>query len=133
MAAGFSLIEVLVALAISGLALSAIAGVFGDGLVADRTSADATTALTLAEGKIAAAGTVEPLRPSSSNGDFAGRFHWLLRVAPYQDHPADGAADADQPFAAFRLYRIEAAVAWNEGVRQRRLAIATLRLAPAPP
>jgi general secretion pathway protein I len=132
-AAGFSLIEVLVALAIGGLALSAIAWVAGDGLIGDRTSTDATTALTLAEGKIAAAGAAEPLRQGSSKGDFAGRFHWLVRVAPYRDPQAESTADSDQPLAALQLYRVEVAVTWSEGARQRQLRVATLRLAPVPP
>jgi prepilin-type N-terminal cleavage/methylation domain-containing protein len=129
---GFSLIEVLVALVISGLALTAIAGVLGNGLLGDQASGEAATALTLAEGKIAAAGAVEPLRPGISNGDFAGHYRWQLRITPYEDRPSNGAADFDRPLSV-QLYRIELAVAWSAGTRQRRLTLATLRLGPVPP
>src|SRR6266581_3196569 len=83
--AGFSLIEALVALVIAGLALTAIAGVFGTGLLGHQASDEAATALTLAEGKIAAAGAGEMLRPGRSEGIFAGRFRWELTIASYDD------------------------------------------------
>jgi general secretion pathway protein I len=131
--AGFSLIEVLVALAIGGLALTAIAGVVGDGIAGDRTSVAATTALTLAEAKIASAGTAEKLRPGTTQGTFAGRFEWLLRITRYEDREPDAAADLGQPASPLQLYRIEAAIQWREGMRQRRLTLATLRLAAGSP
>src|SRR5690242_8222143 len=111
--AGFSLIEALVALFITGLALAAIAGVFGAGLAGHQASDGAATALTLAEGKIAAAGSGQALRPGRSEGVFGGRYSWQLTIAPYDDRqdgdrqtktPATGA----QPLSALRLYRIAA-------------------------
>lgn len=136
--AGFSLIEALVVLFITGLAMAAIAGVFGTGLAAHQASDGAATALTLAEGKIAAAGAGETLRPGRSEGMFAGQFSWELTIAPYDDGRAADqrtkmAATGVQPLSALRLYRIAAAVAWREGTVQRRLALATLRLGPPPP
>jgi general secretion pathway protein I len=124
---------VLVALVITGLALTAIAGVFADGLRGERRSGAAATALTLAEGQIAAAGTGQPLQPGNQSGDFGGRFQWQLRIAPYEDRQENGTAALDQPSSPLRLYRIEITVAWSEERRQRRLSLATLRLGPAAP
>lgn len=131
------------ALVIAGLALTAIAGVFGTGLLVHQASDEVATALTLAEGKIAAAGAGEALRPGRSEGVFAGRYSWELTIAPYDDRQDADRQDASrqgkaaavgaQPLSALRLYRIAAAVAWREGARQRRLALATLRLGPSPP
>jgi prepilin-type N-terminal cleavage/methylation domain-containing protein len=141
--AGFSLIEALVALVIAGLALTAIAGVFGTGFLVHQASDEVATALTLAEGKIAAAEAGEALRPGRSEGIFAGRYSWELMIALYDDRKDADRQDARtqgnagtvgaQPLSALRLYRIAAAVAWHEGARQRRLALATLRLGPPPP
>ena len=131
--AGFSLIEALVALVIVGLALTAIAGVFGTGLMGHQVSDEAATALTLAEGKIAMAGATEPLRSGRSQGVFARDFHWELTIAPYDDRQDKAALGFDPPPTSLRLYRIAAAVAWSEGSRQRRLALATLRFGPPPP
>jgi Tfp pilus assembly protein PilV len=135
---GFSLIEALVALVITGLALTAIAGVFGNGLMGHQASEEAATALTLAEGRIALAGAGEALRPGRSAGVFAGRFSWELTIARYDDQQdpdrqTKAAASFGQPPSALQLYRIAATVAWREGARQRRLALATLRLGPASP
>jgi len=135
---GFSLIEALVALVITGLALSAIAGVLGNGLMGHQASEEAATALTLAEGRIALAGAGDALRPGRSTGVFAGRYSWELTIAQYDDRQDPdrqnkAAASFGQPLSALRVYRIAATVAWREGARQRRLALATLRLGPSPP
>ena len=131
--AGFSLIEVLVALVITGLALAAIAGAFGGGLQGHQVSEQAATALALAEEKIAAAGTVQTLRPGSIGGEFGGRYRWRLTIAPYEDRPDNSASAFDRSSVPLRLYRIEAEVAWRDGLRRRQLTVAALRLGPAPP
>ena len=138
-ATGFTLIEVLVALAVAGLGLAAIAGVFGTGVLGHETAADVDTALAVAEERLAAVEAVATMRPGRSSGVYAGRYDWQVSVAPYDDtdHGAAPAA-APSPLAGsaiptMRLYRIEAAVAWRDGRRQRQLALSTLRLLPAPP
>jgi prepilin-type N-terminal cleavage/methylation domain-containing protein len=131
-AAGFSLIETLVALLVAGLALTAIAEVFGTGLLGHQTSDTTATALSLAESHMAMAASGEPLTPRQAEGTVAGRFHWLLTVAPYED-PQKSISGFAQPAASLRLYRIAVAVDWRDGWRQRQLALDTLRLGPAPP
>src|SRR6202041_1768979 len=83
-AAGFTLIEVLVALAIVGLALAAIAGVFTQGLIGHETASDAEAALALAEERLALAGST--LQPGANSGTLAGRFAWKTTVSPYSDN-----------------------------------------------
>ena len=125
--AGFTLIEVLVALAIVGLALGAIASVFSNGLRGHVTASDAEAALALAEEQLALAGI--SLHPGSAGGEFAGRFAWQTTIAPYAD---DGNKAADLPTSLPRLYRIAVSVAWQDGRRSREIALSTLRLAPPP-
>lgn len=120
----------LFALALVGLELGAAASVFGNGLLGHRTAGNVDTALALAEEKLAAAGVTEPLRPGRTDGVFAARFAWRLAVAAYDDPDAAAAAG---PAAPVRLYRIEARIAWRDGIREREVALDTLRLAPAPP
>ena len=131
-AAGFSLIETLVALAIVGMALAAIAQVFGTGLLGHRVSEAAATALTLAESQIATA-SAAPLAPRQSEGNFAENFHWRLTVALFDDPQKKLAGLSTEPAATLRLYRISVAVDWRDGWRQRQLALSTLRLGPAQP
>jgi general secretion pathway protein I len=132
---GFTLIEVLVALAIVGLALAAVSGVFSNGLVAHETAAGAEDALALAEERLAIAAAPGGLRPGISKGVFAG-FAWQAAVEPYDD----GAGDAKAPQRLLdtkkdrpRLYRIAVSVAWRDGHRERQLALSTLRLGTPPP
>jgi len=120
---GFSLIEVLFALAVVGLALGATAALFGNFGLGHRTADDADHALALAEDTLAEAGLSAPLAPGARAGR-AGRFSWQLAVAPFDD--------ADTP-KNLRLYRLEARISWREGFSERRLALSTLRLAAPPP
>jgi len=129
-AAGFSLIEVLVALAIVGLALGAAAATIGTGLMGHEASRDIATALAVADQRLAEAGVTGGLRPGSHAGDFAGRFAWHLTVAPYRDAEVKpGAA----PPIGFRLFRVAVTVSWRDGRRRRQVALSTLRLGPVAP
>ena len=127
--AGFSLVEVLVALIITGLALAAAAGVFRTGLLGHEAAAGTDAALALAEEKIAAAGVTEPLHPGRSAGLFGNRFQWQVSIEPYQDKASAG---FDQPLPDLQLYRVAVTVAWRDGHRQRQMALDTLRLGPQP-
>jgi prepilin-type N-terminal cleavage/methylation domain-containing protein len=122
--AGFSLIEVLFALAVIGLAAGATASVLRNGLLGHATASDAAKALALADEQLELAGAAAPLRAGQSNGAF-GRFRWHVTVA-----------DTDEPELAggpLHLFRIEASVAWSDGVRHRAFALSSLRLAPGAP
>ncbi len=111
--------------------MTAIADAFGTGLLGHRASEATATALSLAEGQIAAVSAGDDLAPGQSEGVFADRFHWRLTVAPYND--AQKSFGFEQPASALRLYRISIAVDWRDGLRQRQLGLATLRLGRPPP
>ena len=125
---GFTLIEVLVALAVIGLALGALAGVFSIGLTAHQTMSAAETALAVAEEQMTLAAATP--RPGTASGIFANRFAWQSSVAPYTDPDAKS---PDAPTALPPLYRIAVSVAWHDGLHTREVSLSTLRLgAPAP-
>jgi general secretion pathway protein I len=129
--AGFTLIEVLVALAIVGLALAAVASVFSTGLVGHETAADAEAALSVAEERLALAGAPASLHPGTDKGSFADRFAWQTVIAPYDD--GGDAKQFAQPKNLPHLYRITVGVAWHDGHRNRQLSLTTLRLGAATP
>jgi prepilin-type N-terminal cleavage/methylation domain-containing protein len=123
---GFTLIEALVALAVVGLALAAIAGVFSNALIGHATTSDAEAALALAEERLTLAGATP--RPGTTNGTFGERFAWQTTVSPYDD--ADKKNDVATTLP--RLYRIAVSVAWQDGHHGRQLALSTLWLGAAP-
>jgi general secretion pathway protein I len=126
--AGFTLIEVLVAVAIIGLALGAMAGVFGQGLAGHETASEAEAALAVAEEQLALADTTP--HPGAASGVFANRYAWQTIVAPYQDGDSK---TADAPTSLPPLYRVAVSVAWHDGRRTHEVSLSTLRLgAPAP-
>jgi|SRR5271163_4031725 len=130
-AAGFTLIEVLVALAIVGLAMAATAGVFSNGLLGHETASGAEAALALAEERLAVVGGASVLQPGAQKGVFADRFAWQTTISPYED--AGDGKQLDPPKDPLRLYRVAVTIAWRDGHRARELSLSTLRLGSAPP
>jgi general secretion pathway protein I len=125
---GFTLIEVLVALAIIGLALGAVAGVFGLSLAGHEAASAAETALAVAQEQLTLAAAT--LHPGAAKGVFANHFAWQSTVAPYRD-AADKSGDASSKLPP--LYRIAVNVVWQDGHHTREVSLSTLRLgAPSP-
>jgi prepilin-type N-terminal cleavage/methylation domain-containing protein len=131
-APGFSLIEVLVALTIVGLGLTAAAGMLGVGMRGHDTARDVAAASAFAEDLIAQTGVTDRLQAGETHGSFAGRFEWARSIAPYTDRPSatDRVLNGD---AAPPLYRVTVAVAWEDGRRRQRITLSTLRLGSASP
>jgi general secretion pathway protein I len=114
---------VIVALAILGLAVGAIAAVFGSSATGHASAANADIALAVAEEKLNAIGVSEPLRLGHREGSFDERLSWQLTVANYDDRkrrldPVDTGA---------KLFRVDVTVSWREGVRDRQVTLSTVR------
>lgn len=89
---GFTLLEVIVAVVIAALCLTALAQVFSTGVRSASLGNDYMRAVTLAQGLLASAGVEKTLVDGSESGNSAdGRLAWTLDVAP---EPTD---DADNP------------------------------------
>ena len=78
--AGFTLIEVLVAFIIAGLALAVLAHAGLDGLRASSLSARYQEALARAQSHLAAIGDAP--QPSDRQGDEGDGYHWHVRIVP---------------------------------------------------
>jgi general secretion pathway protein I len=120
-AAGFTVIEVIAALAVLSVALAVLFGTLSDGFYHQgraRTLAEATN---LAQSVLARAGTEFPLQPGVKKGEEENGLHWTLSITPYGT-PTDRKA---WPVAA---YEIVAAVFENEQSGEPVLALTTLRL-----
>src|SRR5690348_3248940 len=87
-AAGFTLLEVIVALAIAGLAFAALFRAGGTGLFAVDTAGRVEEAVARAQSHLAAVGREAALLQGDSNGDDGGGYHWWLRVRPLAERLA---------------------------------------------
>src|ERR1700740_74712 len=79
---GFTLLEVVVALAIASLALVGMFRAGSGGLFAVDTAARAEEAVQRAQSHLAAIGRDASLVEGDFNGDDGGGYHWTLRVRP---------------------------------------------------
>ena len=124
---GYTLLEIIVAFAVLGLALSLLLGTLSGGARQVRWAADSGRAALHAQSLLDAAGVGEVLAPGRKSGDFeGGRYRWVLEVAPYVDRnrPPVRTVDAFAP----RLVQLQLSVVWGEGGPRERLQLQSLRL-----
>ena len=121
--AGFTVIEIIVALAILALSLSVLFGVISDGLLRTNQAAKMEQAVSLAQSLLAKVGTELPVRQGLVAGEFAEGFRWNLRLEPYDD-----IVDPQQwPLGA---YKVSAEIFWGDRLREDSITVNTLRLGP---
>lgn len=121
-AAGFTLLEVLIAFTVLALMMTVLLRIFSDGF-RGMTAADAHALATLhAQTALASVGGEIPLAPGDWTGTYEDGFRWRVRVEPYTE------LGMIAPPRAFIAYRIIAVV---EGQRSAGVTLSTLRLAGA--
>jgi prepilin-type N-terminal cleavage/methylation domain-containing protein len=117
--AGFTLLEVVIALALLGLVLAALSQGVRGALIGNDRAGGMQTALELAESRLAQLGVSGKLEAGTESGD-AGALHWTTRVEPYGE-----AIDApDLPL----LFRLRVTVSWRQRAAMRDITLETLRL-----
>ncbi|HEX5795501.1 MAG TPA: type II secretion system protein [Geminicoccaceae bacterium] len=121
-AAGFTLLEVLVALIIFALTFGVLAQIMQTGLRQSTTATASSTATLLARSQLARVGVELPLEAGESAGETADglRWHTLVELA---EPPTE-----EQSFVP---YLVEVTVAWGSGPAEQ-VTLTTLRLG-APP
>jgi len=129
--AGFSLIEVVVALALLGLILGVLSDSLRTGLGSAARAAAIEPPLAVAEAKLAAVGVTEPLVAGRSAGVDARGIGWQLSIDPFHDDDFDGPS-SDAPGVP-QLYRVRVTVTWSQGGAPRSLSLDSLRLAAVTP
>ena len=125
-AAGFTLLEVVVALVIASLALIGLFQAGSGGLFAVDTAARAEEALQRAQSHLAAVGRDAALVEGDSSGDDGGGYRWRLRVQPVAQRPGV-ATDGVTPQTT-SLFDVEVAISWQAHGHQRAVVLRTLRL-----
>ena len=124
---GFTLIEVLVALAVLALALGVLFQIFSTGLNNSRVAEAYAKATLLAQSKLASLGIEEPLGEAENTGRFDEQFGWRVDVQSHgrEERPVGQVAPLNS-------YEVVVTVYWGETDEERSVSLTTLRLAPGP-
>jgi general secretion pathway protein I len=101
--AGFTILEVLIAFAILGVALAAVLGGVGGGLNAALRADGLVKATMAAQSLLAGAGLDIPLRPGRQSGALPDGSGWSLEVQPGPDGMLLVTASVDAPGAGGRV------------------------------
>jgi general secretion pathway protein I len=121
--AGFTLVEIIVALAILALCLSVLLSTISDALWRTSAGEAQAEAASMARSLLAQAGGTVPLRDGEAAGQLDNGFRWRLRMEGYGD-------GVDRQVLPVRAYRVTAEVFWNDARREQSIALTTLRLGP---
>lgn len=119
---GFTLIEVISAVAILGISLGLIMSLFASGASTAKVTQDYSRALTLAKEKL---NNRIISRDETFNDGSSGRangYEWELRETPFTG--LQGFAGSE----SLRLQRVEVRIRWNDGNKRKETALYGLRM-----
>jgi len=121
--AGFTIVEVIAALAILSLSLTLLFSTMSEGIHRQQRAKTLTEASALAQSILARVGTELPLTPGAAKGEFANGFRWEVQVAPFGN-----ASDAQEWSVA--AYKVVVMVFAPSRSEQPAASLTTIRLAP---
>lgn len=119
---GFTLVELLVALAIMSLSLAVLFASISSGLAAAHNARQEQAAATLAQSLLAEMGASRTLALGTTSGRSSEGLNWQIDVVPYGD-------EADRKAWGVAAARVTVTVAWHAD-REKRLSLSTLRILP---
>jgi len=121
--AGFTLFETLIAFAITALALAGMVPIILDTAARAERSSATRVAIMLAESKLAALGSEQPLETGEGSGSFDARYRWTTQIGPFRLLSGGAEPNGD-------IYEVIVNVIWGEDVESRSVTLRTLRIAP---
>lgn len=126
--AGFTLLEVTIALLIAALATAALLQAAGAGLRATSAAARYEQAIVRAKSHLAAATHGAPLRAGDTQGDDGGGYHWHLTVVPLQTamvRSGGAVGPRSRQSLGVVLYRVTTTISWQEDRTTRHVTLQT--------
>lgn len=124
---GFTLIEIVVAMAILGVGLIVIIELFSGGLRLGRISEEYTQAIGLARMKLEEISLAEQLREGSEKGEFNKDFRWQVGVKKVDLLLVEKGLEFKPPV---EFYQIKVNITWKSGYKERSTEIESYRTIP---
>jgi general secretion pathway protein I len=121
--AGFTLVEVIVAMAILSIALGSLMTMIGNALRQTGQAERMAEAGSLAQSLLARLGPELPLGENQDAGQLENGFRWRLTSQRFGD-------SGDQQQWPMSAYKVSVQVGWHDGFRERSFVLTTLRLGP---
>ncbi len=122
---GFTLIEVVVATAILGIALTVIIELFAGGLRLARVSKEYTKAVNYANAKMEEVASKQTLEEGVTEGEFDETFHWRVTM-----NKVNLLLPVEKPWEVkppIQLFQIRVDVLWKPGSKERSAGFETYR------
>jgi len=128
---GFTLLEILLAISILGVALTVIMQQFSAGLRIGQASKTYTTATAYAKQKLEEFQLVEKMEEGEEVGDFDDGYTWKVSVLPYEDYMEEAVESGEDEelfeHLPLEMYRLESVVYWMEGEKEKSVSLVTLK------
>ena len=116
---GFTLLEVIIALAILGIGFALAMELLATGVRSAKASEDYTQAVLLVRQKMAEIAVTRNIEGSADAGEFDGGFRWASEIQPLEQ-------EEDLPA---RLYSVRVRVMWSGRRGEKSVDLQTLRMA----
>jgi prepilin-type N-terminal cleavage/methylation domain-containing protein len=120
----FTLIEVVVSLAILGIGLSVIIELLSGGLRLGKTSEDYTRAMSYARMKMEEIISKQDIQEGTDEGDFDKTFHWQVDVKKIDLLPENKNPDLKPPVY---LFQVKVNILWKSGLKERSAGLETYK------
>jgi len=117
---GFTLIEVVVAMAILAIGLTVIIELFSGGLRSGRTSVEYTKAVNYARMKMEEIAVKQTIREGSEEGEFDDTFRWQVETKRVDILPVENKTDFKPPA---ELFQVKINILWKSGSKERSTRI----------
>jgi general secretion pathway protein I len=122
---GFTLIEVVVALAILSVGLTVIIELFAGGLRLARVSEEYTKAVNYGRIKLEEIAVKQKIQEGSEEGRFDSTFRWQTGVKKVDVLPIEKKPDLEVPV---ELFQIQVKVIWQSGSKERSTSVETYKM-----
>ncbi len=126
-AEGFTLLEVIVALAIAALALIVLFRAGGEGLFAVNSATQAEEAVERAQSHLAAVGPDVALLEGESAGDDGGGYRWRLRITPVASWPVQ-LVNPTSAVTTSTLFDVQVTISWPGRGHDHAVVLDTRRI-----